>query len=54
MIQNQESAQLKKVGKSMLSCVLLLLFFLGFSPFVLAQNFDQEFKKIEQLQDRAA
>ena len=54
MVQNQESAQFKKVGKSMLSCVLLLLFFLGISPLVLAQNFDQEFKKIERLQDRSA
>ena len=54
MVQNQESAQFKKVGKSMLSCVLLLLFFLGVSPLVLAQNFDQEIKKIERLQDKSA
>ena len=54
MVQNQESAQFKKVGKPMLSCVLLLLFFLGVSPLVLAQNFDQEIKKIERLQDKSA
>lgn len=54
MVQNQESAQFKKVGKPMLSCVLLLLFFLGISPLVLAQNFDQEIKKIERLQDKSA
>lgn len=54
MVQNQESAQFKKVGKSMLSCVLLPLFFLGISPLVQAQNFDQEIKKIERLQDKSA
>lgn len=54
MVQNQESAQFKKVGKPMHSCVLLLLFFLGVSPLVLAQNFDQEIKKIERLQDKSA
>lgn len=37
----------------MLSCLLLLLFFLGVSPLVLAQNFSQEIKKIECLQDKS-
>lgn len=54
MVQNQERAQFKKVGKPMLSCVLLLLFFLGVSPLVLAQNIDQEIKKIEGMQNRGA
>lgn len=54
MVQNQESAQFEKVGKPMFSCLLLLLFFLGVSPLVLAQSFDQEIKKIERLQDRSA
>jgi tetratricopeptide (TPR) repeat protein len=54
MVQNQERAQFKKEGKSMFSCVLLLLFFLGVSPLVLAQNIDQEIKKIEGMQNRGA
>ena len=54
MVQNQERAQFKKVGKPMLSCVLLLLFFLGISPLVLAQNIDQKIKNIERLQDKSA
>ena len=54
MVQNQERAQFKKEGKPMLSCVLLLLFFLGVSPLVLAQNIDQEIKKIEGMQNRGA
>jgi tetratricopeptide (TPR) repeat protein len=54
MVQNQERAQFKKVGKPMLSCLLLFVIFLGISPLVLAQNFDQEIKKIERLQDKSA
>ncbi len=54
MVQNQEGVQFKKVRKSMFSCLLLLLFFLGVSPLVLAQNIDQEIKKIERLQDKSA
>ena len=54
MVQNQESAQFKKEGKPMFSLVLLLLFFLGVSPVVLAQNIDQEIKKMEGMQNRGA
>ncbi len=54
MVQNQESAANRKRGRSILSFVLFLVFFLGALPSVFAQNFEQEFKKIERLQDRSA
>jgi tetratricopeptide (TPR) repeat protein len=54
MVQNQERAQFKKVGKPMLSWLPLLLFFLGVSPVALAQNIDQEIKKMEGMQNRGA
>ncbi len=54
MEQNQESSLFSEVKKSVLFSVLLLLCFLGMSPLVLAQNFDQEIKKIERLQDKSA
>lgn len=54
MVQNQESAEIKVLRKCMLSLGLVLFLFLGSSPTTWAQNFDQEFKKIERLQDRSA
>ena len=54
MVQNQESEHFYKVRNSMLSWLLLLTLFLGVSPLSLAQNFEQEIKKIEHLQDKSA
>lgn len=54
MVQNQGNSLFSEVKKSVLFTVPLLLFFLGVSPLVLAQNFDQEIKKIERLQDKSA
>ena len=54
MVQNQESAGSKVLRKWTLSLGLVLFFFLGISPASWAQNFDQEFKKIERLQDKSA
>jgi tetratricopeptide (TPR) repeat protein len=54
MVQNQESVTYRERGRSRLSSVLFLVFFLGALPSVLAQNFEQDFKKIERLQDRSA
>jgi hypothetical protein len=54
MVQNQESAANRERSRSMLSFVLFLVFFLGALPSVFAQNFEQEFKRIERLQDRSA
>jgi tetratricopeptide (TPR) repeat protein len=53
-VQHQEIAVYEGLRKPKLSLALLLFFFLGISPASWAQNFDQEFKKIERLQDRSA
>lgn len=54
MVKNQDSAGFKGLRETLLSLSGLLLVFFGsfFSGF--AQSFDQEFKKIEGLQDRSA
>ena len=54
MVKNQDSAGFEGSRKTLLSLSGLLLVFFGsfFSGF--AQNFDQEIKKIERLQDRSA
>ncbi len=54
MVQNQESTGIKSLSKRILSLALLLFFFLGALPSVYSQSFEQEFKKIERLQDRSA
>uniref|UniRef100_UPI004047FE9F tetratricopeptide repeat protein n=1 Tax=Algoriphagus sp. TaxID=1872435 RepID=UPI004047FE9F len=54
MVKNQDSAGFEGLRKTILSFALFFLVFFGslFSAF--AQNFDQEIKKIELLQDRSA
>jgi len=54
MVKNQESVGSKVFRKHILALGLLFFFFLGILPGSWAQSFEQEFKKIEQLQDRAA
>jgi len=54
MVQNQESTGIEVFRKGILSLALLFFIFLGSSPATWAQNFEQDFKKIERLQDRSA
>jgi tetratricopeptide (TPR) repeat protein len=54
MGQNQENGLYWELEKWLRVFILLLFCFFGASAAVLAQNFDQEIKRIERLQDRSA
>jgi tetratricopeptide (TPR) repeat protein len=54
MVQNQDSDLFKEGKKQFRFFTILLFSFFGASSAVFAQNFVQEFKKIERLQDRSA
>ena len=54
MVQNQDRVVYKGLRMRKLFLALFLFCFLGSSPTIWAQNFDQEVKKIERYQDRSA
>ena len=54
MGQNQDNRLFREVKKQLRFFAILLFSFFGASSALVAQNFDQEIKRIERLQDRSA